>query len=161
MNRLLALIVIGLAGYGGYTLLKPTLIEHGLLSGESVKPTSTSLPQPTPPPRPETRKITCPTCTGEGRLSYVDRRQKNHTYACPICGFHGSTTITIPAGGHVCPDCRGMGKTEVRKTRPDVIGQIVTASRCQRCNAAGWILPRDGGGSRQPTPNVTPPQPAR
>lgn len=106
-----------------------------------------------PPPRPRRKQITCPTCEGEGRLSYVDRRGNNQIYPCRRCNITGKNNITLHAGAHLCPDCKGMGRTEVRESRRDAQrGFIISATTCQRCNATGVILPHTRPGPSRPTP---------
>lgn len=167
MKNLGLVLLLVLAGYGAYALyhdhikasFNPSINQAFQPTIETTKKIHSAISSN--PPVSSSRRIVCPTCSGEGRLTYVDDNGKNHSYSCPICGFQGSNTIHMPEGAHICADCRGMGKTEIRKERADVVGYLITASRCQRCIGAGWILPRSAPGSKQPTPWVTPPQPAR
>lgn len=166
MKNLLLLLVIGLAAYGAYSAYQQHGTEWFGLETRITNPEEETVTTPDDeiivlPAKREPQVITCPTCTGEGRLSYVDSRGKNHSYACPVCGFRGSNTIQPPDGAVICADCKGMGKTELRKTRNDIQGYIVSASRCQRCNASGWILPRSIPGSQGPSRGVTQPAPLR
>ncbi len=187
MSGLFKLLIYLLALYGAYYLFTPHLKDW---LPESLRPKEAPVAAPAPPAssqanpqaqqapvpaRTGPRKVVCPTCEGEGRLSYVDRRGQNHTYACPVCGFHGSNTINPPPGAHTCADCKGMGRVEYRQRRADIRansvhyrtttltggGDIVTAKPCQRCNSQGWILPRAGDGSRRQTPQVDAPNRAR
>lgn len=153
MKSLLNILVYVLAGFGAYTLIT----QHWPAADSAVV---TPAVNSTSDASSETA-LTCPTCQGEGRLTYVDRRGKNHSYGCPVCGFSGMTKVKIPAGGHLCADCKGMGRTEIKTTRGDIVGYVIEASRCQRCNSTGWILPRTAPGSKQPTRYVDPPSPAR
>ncbi len=135
MKLLFQLVLLGALGYAGY------YYYENFIQAE---------PEPPPPRGPLT--ITCPTCAGEGRLTYVDLRGRNHRYPCKVCGFMGSRTFDLPEGAHACPDCKGMGRYEVRQARRDVRGgYILDASRCQRCAAAGFIQPRSPPGRRTPT----------
>lgn len=126
----------------------------------------------------ETRHIDCPTCNGEGRLTYADGRGANHTYSCPICNGQGGRTLRVREGKHICPDCKGMGATERREARRSFGGQksrtrtvanaqldinernsyYVRPSRCLRCNTTGVIA---SAKPPRPTLGVQPPEPAR
>ena len=126
----------------------------------------------------ETKNVVCPTCEGEGKLTYADSRGANHTYPCPICNGQGGRTLRVRAGQHVCPDCGGMGVTERRETRKGFGGQkdfnrevagsrrsvpesdayYVRSSRCLRCNTTGVIK---SAKKPKPTVGVQAPEPAR
>ncbi len=110
-------------------------------------------------PEVETRRMDCPTCGGEGKLSYADSRGANHVYPCPICNGTGGRDVRLGAGQYVCPDCKGMGVTERREARNGFGGKndprrnaaddsgdrteggpyYVRSSRCLRCNTSGVI----------------------
>lgn len=176
MKHLLNIAVYVLALYGGYVLIAPHLpppfnqeqksqpMVSTNIAPRAAESVATTQPMPRAPAVPAAstpKRIACPTCQGEGRLTYVDGRGRNHSYGCPICGFSGENRINPPAGAYTCPDCRGMGRTELRQTRNDVVGYIVDASRCQRCNGTGWIRPASEPGSKNATPHVKSPTPVR
>lgn len=55
--------------------------------------------------------------------------------ACPDCGASGAR-----AGTHAtrCPDCQGTG--ELRRVRQSILGQMVTATPCSRCQMTGSVV---------------------
>jgi molecular chaperone DnaJ len=55
---------------------------------------------------------------------------------CPECGGTGAEPGTEPVA---CPDCQGTG--EIRRIRQSLLGQIVTAVPCTRCQGVGEIVP--------------------
>lgn len=55
---------------------------------------------------------------------------------CEQCGGRGAAPGTEPAP---CPDCEGTG--EIRRVRQSLLGQVVTASVCNRCQGLGEIVP--------------------
>ena len=104
--------------------------------------------------------ILCPTCKGEGRLSYVNTSGRNKIYACKVCGSRGyNTLVSVPPKAHHCPDCKAMGRIERWVSRGGV--KRVDATRCARCVGQGWILPRSGSGDKGRTPGVSTPNPLR
>jgi molecular chaperone DnaJ len=60
---------------------------------------------------------------------------------CEICEATGAAPGTSPQG---CPDCAGTG--QVRRVRQSILGQMVTAAPCSRCNGIGQIIPEPCGG---------------
>lgn len=113
---------------------------------------------PAPPPAFQPMHIVCPVCEGETRLSYVDRRGRNHNYPCRICGMIGARNFDLPHGSRVCPDCKGMGRTIIFTHRTDAVGgTIIGATRCTRCNLLGYITLPVSPGSGQPTRGVRTP----
>jgi len=54
---------------------------------------------------------------------------------CPDCGGRGARPGTSPV---VCPDCQGTG--EVRRVRQSLLGQVVTATPCGRCQGMGEVV---------------------
>ena len=54
---------------------------------------------------------------------------------CPDCGGRGARPGTSPI---VCPDCQGTG--EVRRVRQSLLGQVVTATPCGRCQGMGEVV---------------------
>lgn len=175
MRRILSFALLLLLGAGAFLVIQNQYPEAGLpdLPGkdrimETYRPLLPAKPQETPEPQSPTipqekdRTITCPTCQGEGRLSYLDRREKNHVYACPVCGSSGRRIIHgLPSEATLCPDCRGMGRIQRERRRTDVIGFIVDAEPCQRCNGNGYLTPKVPPGSVAPTRGLTPPQSPR
>ena len=175
MRRVLNFALLLLIGVSAYKVIQHQYPEVGLpdLPGEDrimdsyrrffhankQKPRE---PQPPAKLREKDRTITCPTCQGEGRLSYLDRREKNHVYACPVCGSSGKRIIhDMPTDTILCPDCSGMGKIQRERHKTDVIGIIVDAEPCQRCNGTGYLIPKVPPGSIAPTPGLAPPHPPR
>lgn len=55
--------------------------------------------------------------------------------SCPDCGGRGSRPGTSPM---TCPDCHGAG--EVRRVRQSLLGQVVTATPCGRCQGMGEVV---------------------
>ncbi len=55
---------------------------------------------------------------------------------CERCEGHGSEPGTH---AEQCPDCGGSG--EVRQVRRSVLGQLVTAAPCFRCDGIGQVVP--------------------
>jgi molecular chaperone DnaJ len=55
--------------------------------------------------------------------------------ACVDCEGSGATPGTYPTA---CPDCGGTG--QVRRVRQSILGQMVTAGPCARCQALGSII---------------------
>jgi hypothetical protein len=192
MKTIAHVLIVLLALFGAYALyatyapdewprLAAEPIELQALSagaeGHNAASTSTNAPALTRAEK-ETRRIDCPTCNGEGRLSYADGRGANHTYACPICNGQGGRTLRVREGQHVCPDCMGMGVTERREARQSFGGPkdhnrqvanthgnisdrdayYVRPSRCLRCNTTGVIA---AAKPPRPTLGVQPPEPAR
>jgi molecular chaperone DnaJ len=56
---------------------------------------------------------------------------------CPDCGATGAAPGTA---AETCPDCGGSG--QVRRVRQSILGQMVTAGRCNRCGGMGQIIAR-------------------
>jgi molecular chaperone DnaJ len=56
--------------------------------------------------------------------------------SCGTCGGSGARPGTQPAR---CPDCQGQG--EIRRVRQSLLGQVVTASACGRCQGMGEVIP--------------------
>jgi len=54
---------------------------------------------------------------------------------CPECSGSGAETGTTP---EMCVDCQGAG--EIRRVRQSLLGQMVTASPCQRCHGMGQVI---------------------
>jgi molecular chaperone DnaJ len=54
---------------------------------------------------------------------------------CGDCTGSGAAAGTEPA---TCPQCQGAG--QVRRVRQSILGQMVTAGPCDRCNAMGTIV---------------------
>lgn len=67
---------------------------------------------------------------------------------CPDCDGSGSD---VGSGPVTCPDCAGAG--QVRRVRQSILGQMVTAGPCGRCNGFGTIIehpcPGCGGEGRR------------
>jgi molecular chaperone DnaJ len=55
---------------------------------------------------------------------------------CETCGGSGARPGTEPVG---CPDCQGTG--EIRRIRQSLLGQVVTAVACGRCQGLGQTIP--------------------
>lgn len=55
--------------------------------------------------------------------------------ACGDCAGSGAAPGTAPV---TCPQCNGAG--QVRRVRQSILGQMVTAGPCDRCNALGTIV---------------------
>lgn len=67
-------------------------------------------------------------------------------------GVHKSLDVRLPAGctdcaasgakpgtsSSTCPDCNGAG--ELRRVRQSILGQMVTATPCHRCQATGTVI---------------------
>ena len=56
---------------------------------------------------------------------------------CEDCEGSGADGMTGPS---TCPDCGGAG--QVRRVRQSILGQMVTAGPCGRCNGFGSIIDR-------------------
>jgi molecular chaperone DnaJ len=56
---------------------------------------------------------------------------------CGDCGASGAAPGTQPER---CPDCGGSG--QVRRVRQSILGQMVTAGRCNRCGGLGQTIAR-------------------
>ncbi len=56
--------------------------------------------------------------------------------ACSACAGSGASAGTAAAR---CPDCSGSG--QVRQLRRTLLGQMVTASPCPRCQGRGQVIP--------------------
>lgn len=180
MKFIVNVLILLLAAYGAYTLNE----EYAPAEWPHWKTAEVQVPPPMPAePEALVQHIICPTCEGEGRLTYADRRGVNHAYSCPICNGLGYRDLSVPPDQRICPDCKGMGLTEKRETRHAIAGEgrglsqkdrrerwesskddagyIVRASRCHRCNLTGVI----GTGRTPPATKVTPgvqtPAPAR
>ena len=54
---------------------------------------------------------------------------------CGTCGGNGAEVGTEPTE---CPDCQGTG--EIRRIRQSLLGQVVTAVACGRCQGIGEIV---------------------
>jgi molecular chaperone DnaJ len=67
--------------------------------------------------------------------------------ACEVCEATGAAPGTSATR---CPDCHGTG--QVRRVRPSILGQMVTAGPCPRCGALGQVVespcPECGGDGR-------------
>ncbi|MGI8663743.1 MAG: molecular chaperone DnaJ [Acidimicrobiales bacterium] len=57
--------------------------------------------------------------------------------ACEVCQASGAEPGSHPT---TCGDCGGAG--QVRRVRQSILGQMVTAGPCQRCNGMGQIIPK-------------------
>ncbi|HLX89015.1 MAG TPA: molecular chaperone DnaJ [Acidimicrobiales bacterium] len=55
--------------------------------------------------------------------------------ACDECGGSGARPGTTAVR---CPDCQGTG--EIRRVRQSILGQVVTAAPCQRCQGLGEAI---------------------
>ena len=55
---------------------------------------------------------------------------------CDTCTGTGARPGTQPAD---CPDCQGTG--EIRRIRQSLLGQVVTAVACGRCQGMGQVIP--------------------
>jgi molecular chaperone DnaJ len=55
---------------------------------------------------------------------------------CDVCGGNGAEPGTEPI---TCPDCQGTG--EIRRIRQSLLGQVVTAVACGRCQGLGESIP--------------------
>lgn len=129
MRRIINLVVILAAGYGGYVLydqfsppewprwerIEILLPSRGL--PRYAEDASDREPLIAGVTGPGLHRIVCPTCDGERRLSYADSRGANRVYPCPICNSLGTRTVQVNPGQRICPDCRGMGLTERRESR--------------------------------------------
>ncbi len=60
---------------------------------------------------------------------------------CGVCEATGAAPGTSAQG---CPECAGTG--QVRRVRQSILGQMVTAAPCTRCNGTGQIIPEPCGG---------------
>jgi molecular chaperone DnaJ len=56
--------------------------------------------------------------------------------SCSGCGGSGARQGTTAIR---CPDCDGTG--EVHRMRQSILGQVVTAAPCRRCQATGEVIP--------------------
>jgi molecular chaperone DnaJ len=56
--------------------------------------------------------------------------------ACETCAGSGARAGTTAIR---CPDCDGSG--EVRRMRKSILGQVVTAAPCRRCQGIGEVIP--------------------
>jgi molecular chaperone DnaJ len=56
----------------------------------------------------------------------------NNPVACTTCAGSGARPGTSPT---TCPDCRGSG--QVQRVRQSLLGQMVTATPCSRCEGSG------------------------
>jgi molecular chaperone DnaJ len=56
--------------------------------------------------------------------------------SCETCGGSGARPGTTAIR---CPDCGGTG--ELRRTRQSILGQVVTATPCRRCQGVGEAIP--------------------
>jgi len=155
MKSVIKLIVAGVVFYAAYIITEPYISEW-----RGPADTEAEVNREEETTRSLRKQITCPTCDGEGRLSYIDRRGDNHIYPCRMCNVTGCNQVTLLVGAHICPDCKGMGRNELREHRANVLrprdgrgGYLITAARCQRCNATGVILPRTPPGSQRPSPS--------
>jgi molecular chaperone DnaJ len=59
---------------------------------------------------------------------------------CGVCEATGAAPGTTPQS---CPECAGTG--QVRRVRQSILGQMVTAAPCTRCNGIGQIIPEPCG----------------
>jgi molecular chaperone DnaJ len=64
-----------------------------------------------------------------GVQQHVDVRTPVH---CDACGGSGAAPGTAAVR---CPDCQGAG--EVRRVRQSILGQVITASPCAKCQGTG------------------------
>jgi molecular chaperone DnaJ len=55
---------------------------------------------------------------------------------CATCAGSGAQAGTQPIS---CPDCSGTG--EIRRVRQSLLGQVVTAAACTRCQGFGELIP--------------------
>jgi molecular chaperone DnaJ len=55
--------------------------------------------------------------------------------ACEDCGATGAAP---GAASSTCPDCGGSG--QVQRVRQSILGQMVTAAPCQRCDTTGTVV---------------------
>jgi molecular chaperone DnaJ len=62
---------------------------------------------------------------------------------CQTCGGSGAERGTEPVP---CPECQGTG--EIRRVRQSLLGQVVTAVACGRCQGLGQIIPTPCGDCR-------------
>ena len=73
--------------------------------------------------------------------------------ACEACGATGASPGTV---AQTCADCQGTG--EVRRVRQSILGQMVTASPCPRCQGSGSTIaspcPTCRGEGRTSTPST-------
>jgi molecular chaperone DnaJ len=60
---------------------------------------------------------------------------------CELCEATGAAPGTTPTS---CPECAGTG--QVRRVRQSILGQMVTAGPCGRCNGIGQVIPEPCGG---------------
>ncbi|MDH4144549.1 MAG: J domain-containing protein [Acidimicrobiia bacterium] len=54
---------------------------------------------------------------------------------CMVCEATGAAPGTTPT---TCPDCDGAG--QLRRVRQSILGQVVTAGPCPRCNSTGQFI---------------------
>ncbi len=142
MKALIQLALLAAVIYAGYWYYQ----NHYLAAEAASTPTASE------PGQSGRIKIVCPSCDGEGRLTFVDRQGRNHRYSCKVCGFSGSRTVSLPEGAKLCPDCKGMGRYEIKETRRNAQeGYILSAARCQRCVGTGHLQSRTTSGRQTPT----------
>jgi molecular chaperone DnaJ len=60
------------------------------------------------------------------------------------CGICEATGATPGTSAQSCGECAGTG--QVRRVRQSILGQMVTAGPCTRCNGTGEIIPEPCGG---------------
>ena len=82
-------------------------------------------------------KIICPTCKGEKKLIYEEKRKETIYYACQLCTAKGELVRKVPGNGELCMKCKGMGK--VPKEHVDIDKKTkIFANLCVSCQGVGW-----------------------
>lgn len=155
IHQLTFIILLGVAGYYGYSLYdrqkkeladrdeKIARLEKKLAvrdeedKGPSKNNASTPLPS--------TQKVICPACAGEGNLMYRPSAGDIQTrYPCPVCNGAGGRGIALPKGSKLCPDCSGLGKrlycssTRSYSNGPNDLYRM-TGRPCKRCSMHGYV----------------------
>lgn len=86
-----------------------------------------------------TETISCPVCSGRGRLDYDTSRSRTRTYECPVCNGAGERVRRFQTDKwQLCGTCRGMGslaqEDDLFRTR-----NRITSTQCPICNGKGLV----------------------